>query len=53
MSEENRHFVAVIGAGPAGLFGARELAVQGARVPEPSRSGCAAVRRDAARRSFP
>ena len=32
MSEENRHFVAVIGAGPAGLFGARELAVQGAQV---------------------
>ena len=32
MSEENRHFVAVIGAGPAGLFGARELAQQGAEV---------------------
>ncbi len=32
MSEENRHFVAVIGAGPAGLFGARELATQGAQV---------------------
>ncbi len=32
MSEENRHFVAVIGAGPAGLFGARELALQGAKV---------------------
>src|SRR3990172_1713643 len=28
----NQHFVAVIGAGPAGLFGARELANQGARV---------------------
>ncbi len=32
MSEENTHFVAVIGAGPAGLFGARELATQGAKV---------------------
>ena len=32
MSEENTHFVAVIGAGPAGLFGARELANQGAQV---------------------
>ncbi len=32
MSEESRHYVAVIGAGPAGLFGARELAVQGAQV---------------------
>lgn len=32
MSEESRHFVAVIGAGPAGLFGARELATQGASV---------------------
>jgi ferredoxin--NADP+ reductase len=32
VSEENGHFVAVIGAGPAGLFGARELAVQGAQV---------------------
>ncbi len=32
MSEVNRHFVAVIGAGPAGLFGARELAQQGAEV---------------------
>ncbi len=32
MSEENRHFVAVIGAGPAGLFGARELTTQGASV---------------------
>ncbi len=32
MSEDNRHFVAVIGAGPAGLFGARELATQGADV---------------------
>ena len=28
----NQYFVAVIGAGPAGLFGARELAMQGARV---------------------
>ena len=28
----NNFFVAVIGAGPAGLFGARELAAQGARV---------------------
>lgn len=28
----NQHFVAVVGAGPAGLFGARELANQGARV---------------------
>ncbi len=32
MSEESRHFVAVIGAGPAGLFGARELATGGASV---------------------
>lgn len=32
MAEENRHYVAVIGAGPAGLFGARELATQGNRV---------------------
>ena len=32
MSEENGHFVAVIGAGPAGLFGARELALQGSQV---------------------
>lgn len=32
MSEENAHFVAVIGAGPAGLFGARELALQGSQV---------------------
>ncbi len=32
MSEPNAHFVAVIGAGPAGLFGARELAQQGAKV---------------------
>ena len=30
MSEQ--YFVAVVGAGPAGLFGARELANQGARV---------------------
>lgn len=29
---ENKYFVAVIGAGPAGLFGARELAAQGAHV---------------------
>ena len=28
----NQHLVAVIGAGPAGLFGARELAKQGAQV---------------------
>ena len=28
----NQYYVAVIGAGPAGLFGARELANQGARV---------------------
>lgn len=32
MSEPNTHFVAVIGAGPAGLFGARELAQQGTQV---------------------
>ena len=32
MSEGNKHFVAVVGAGPAGLFGARELANQGAQV---------------------
>ncbi len=32
MSEPNSHWVAVVGAGPAGLFGARELAAQGARV---------------------
>jgi ferredoxin--NADP+ reductase len=32
VSEEKPHFVAVIGAGPAGLFGARELALQGNRV---------------------
>ncbi len=32
MSEENKHIVAVVGAGPAGLFGARELANQGAQV---------------------
>lgn len=32
MSEQNSYFVAVVGAGPAGLFGARELATQGARV---------------------
>ena len=29
---ENQYYIAVIGAGPAGLFGARELATQGARV---------------------
>ena len=29
---DNQYFVAVIGAGPAGLFGARELANQGAHV---------------------
>ncbi|MBI3162325.1 MAG: FAD-dependent oxidoreductase, partial [Chloroflexi bacterium] len=29
---ESKYFVAVIGAGPAGLFGARELAAQGAHV---------------------
>ena len=29
---ENQYYVAVIGAGPAGLFGARELATHGARV---------------------
>ena len=32
MIEEKSHFVAVVGAGPAGLFGARELATQGAKV---------------------
>jgi ferredoxin/flavodoxin---NADP+ reductase len=32
VSELNNHFVAVIGAGPAGLFGARELANQGVNV---------------------
>lgn len=32
MSTPVSHFVAVIGAGPAGLFGARELAQQGVRV---------------------
>ena len=32
MSEQNSYFVAVIGAGPSGLFGARELANQGAQV---------------------
>lgn len=32
MSTQNRYFVAVVGAGPAGLFGARELANAGARV---------------------
>jgi ferredoxin/flavodoxin---NADP+ reductase len=32
VSETNAYFVAVIGAGPSGLFAARELANQGARV---------------------
>ncbi len=32
MAEQNAYFVAVIGAGPAGIFGARELANQGAQV---------------------
>jgi ferredoxin--NADP+ reductase len=32
MSEQNAYLVAVIGAGPAGLFAARELAAQGGRV---------------------
>lgn len=32
MSTQNQNFVAVVGAGPAGLFGARELANAGARV---------------------
>jgi len=32
VSEQNSYFVAVVGAGPAGLFGARELATHGARV---------------------
>jgi ferredoxin--NADP+ reductase len=32
VSEGNKNFVAVIGAGPAGLFGARELANQGVQV---------------------
>jgi len=32
VSEQNSYFVAVIGAGPSGLFGARELANQGAQV---------------------
>lgn len=32
MSTQNQYFVAVVGAGPAGLFGARELANAGARV---------------------
>jgi ferredoxin--NADP+ reductase len=32
VSSQAAHFVAVIGAGPAGLFGARELATQGVRV---------------------
>lgn len=32
MTTQNQYFVAVVGAGPAGLFGARELANAGARV---------------------
>jgi ferredoxin/flavodoxin---NADP+ reductase len=32
LSDQNQYFVAVVGAGPAGLFGARELANAGARV---------------------
>jgi ferredoxin--NADP+ reductase len=32
VSEQKQHYVAVIGAGPAGLFGARELALQGNHV---------------------
>lgn len=32
MSEQKSHYVAVIGAGPAGLFAARDLALQGNRV---------------------
>lgn len=32
MSTQNQYFVAIVGAGPAGLFGARELANAGARV---------------------
>ena len=32
MTNQSAYLVAVIGAGPAGLFGARELANQGARV---------------------
>jgi ferredoxin--NADP+ reductase len=32
VSNPNSYFVAVVGAGPAGLFGARELAAQGAHV---------------------
>ncbi len=32
MSNQDAHFVAVVGAGPAGLFGARELTLQGVRV---------------------
>ena len=32
MSAQSVHFAAVVGAGPAGLFGARELAALGARV---------------------
>jgi ferredoxin--NADP+ reductase len=32
VSTQNQYFVAVVGAGPAGLFGARELANAGARV---------------------
>jgi len=32
VTDQQAHFVAVVGAGPAGLFGARELALQGVRV---------------------
>jgi ferredoxin--NADP+ reductase len=32
VTSQNQYFVAVVGAGPAGLFGARELANAGARV---------------------
>jgi len=32
VSDQKTHFVAIVGAGPAGLFGARELASKGARV---------------------
>jgi len=32
LSNQNQYFVAVVGGGPAGLFGARELANAGARV---------------------
>ena len=32
MSDQKSHYIAVIGAGPAGLFGARELALAGNQV---------------------